>query len=301
MVKKINHQHRRGIILAGGVNSRLLPLTFAVAKSLLPVYDKPMIYYPLCSLMAAGIRDILIITAPQSRAAHRRLLGGGGQFGVRFAYATQAQPRGIADAFRIGRRFIGGAPCALALADNIFCGGDESELAGVWRRAAADDGACVFAYAVADAERFGVVEFDRSGRALSLEEKPAKPKSPYAVTGLYFYDSRVCDWAATMSPSPRGELEITDLNRLYLRQGDLKVMRLNKKTRWFDAGAPDSLARASDFVRRHQSRHGVIVAAPEEVAYRQGWITRRQLIAQTKTLGATDYAAHLTRILTTRR
>ena len=269
---------RKGIILAGGVNSRLYPVTQAIPKSLLPVYDKPLIYYSLSVLMLAGLRDMLIITTPEGEEAHRRLLGDGAQFGVCFSYLSQDKPRGIADAFIIARDFIGECPCALILADNIFYGGN---LVNQLRDAAKQKkGAVIFAYQVPDPERFGVVEFDENGRALSLEEKPQNPKSKFAVTGCYFYDENVCDFADTLKPSARGELEITDINRLYMQQGQLSTQRLGRGLAWFDTGTPDSLAQASDFVRVIQKQQGLMIACPEEIAWRQGWLDDDALAKQ---------------------
>ena len=285
---------RKGILLAGGANTRLYPATLAAAKSLLPVYDKPLVYYSLSTLMLAGISDILIITAPEHLDAHRRLLGGGEKWGARFSYLAQPRPRGIADAFIIGKNFIGGAPCALMLADNIFYGGG---LAAALKKAAArGSGASVFARRVPDPERFGVVEFDGGGRAVGLEEKPAAPKSSHAVTGCYFYDSEVCAVAAETPPSPRGELEITDVNRVYLQRGELNVQTLGSGTAWFDAGTPDSFADAAEFVRGVQNRENLIAASPEEIAWRNGWMDGGALARCGESLGGTRYGKYLQKL-----
>ena len=283
--------NRRGILLAGGANSRLYPATLAAAKSLLPIYDKPLIYYPLAALMTAGIADILVIAAPRHLESHRRLLGDGGAWGMRFSFASQDSPRGIADAFLIGADFIGGGDCALALADNIHCGGGMREM--LRRATARETGATVFVRRVSDPERFGVAEFDAEGGVLSLEEKPARPKSPFAVTGLYFYDSEVCGIAAKLPPSARGELEITDINRAYLRRGALRAEKMPEDAAWFDAGTPESMAEAADFVRRKQQREKTIVAAPEIIAMQNGWIAAADLSRLAAALGKTEYAACL--------
>jgi glucose-1-phosphate thymidylyltransferase len=260
----------KGILLAGGSGTRLHPMTMAASKQLLPVYDKPMVYYPLSVLMLAGIRDILIISTPDDLPSFRRLLGDGRQFGVRFSYAEQPRPDGIAQAFLIGRDWLEGEACALALGDNLIFGDHLSVLL----RAAScrQEGATVFAYQVRDPERYGVVSFDEDGRALDIVEKPAAPQSSWAVTGLYFYDRRVARLAAGIRPSSRGELEITDLNKLYLEEGTLHVERLGRGCAWLDAGTPDSLLQAATFVQTIQSRQGMLVGCPEEVAYRMGWI-----------------------------
>jgi len=278
----------KGIILAGGSGTRLHPATLAVSKQLLPVYDKPMVFYPLSTLMLAGIRDILVISTPGDLPQFRRLLGDGSRFGVRFAYAEQPRPEGIAQAFLIGRDWIGGEPCALALGDNLI---HADHLSSVLRNAVGrDQGATVFAYQVRDPERYGVVSFDTTGRAVEIVEKPTEPQSNWAVTGLYFYDSQVTELTASISPSARGELEITDLNRIYLELGVLHVEKLSRGCAWLDAGTPDSLLQASTFVQTIQSRTGMLVGCPEEVAFRMGFIDAATLRAQALLMGKTDLA-----------
>lgn len=282
----IETQSMKGIILAGGSGTRLYPMTLAASKQLLPVYDKPMIYYPLSTLMLAGIRDIMIITTPHDMPQFQRLLGDGSQFGVKFEYRIQPSPDGLAQAFLIAEDWIQGSPCALALGDNLIF----SEHLGVLLRAASNrpQGATVFAYQVRDPERYGVVSFDESGRALKVEEKPTHPESHWAITGLYFYDSRVVEFAKKVKPSPRGELEITDLNRMYLEEGTLQVDRLGRGCAWLDAGMPDSLMQAGTFVQTIQSRQGMLVGSPAEVAFRNKFITADQLREHAKKMGKTE-------------
>jgi glucose-1-phosphate thymidylyltransferase len=285
----------KGIILAGGSGTRLYPVTHAVAKSLLPVYDKPMIYYPLSALMLAGIREVLIISTPEDLPRFERLLGDGSRFGVRFEYVMQAKPEGIAQAFLLGREFIGGSPCALVLGDNIFYGHD---LVKELRVAAKQTkGARVFAYPVNDPERYGVVEFDAHGKALSIEEKPKAPKSRYAVTGLYFYDRQVVDIAAGLRPSKRGELEITDVNRAYLERGELDVCVMGRGMAWLDTGTHEALMEASLFISTLEKRQGLMVACPEEIAYRSGYITAGQLEELAQPMRNNSYGAYLLQLL----
>jgi glucose-1-phosphate thymidylyltransferase len=286
----------KGIILAGGSGTRLYPVTHVISKQLLPVYDKPMIYYPLSTLMLAGIRDILVISTPQDTSRFAELLGDGNRWGLQLSYAVQPSPDGLAQAFLIGRDFIGSSPSALVLGDNIFYG---QSLSQQLRRAAAKDkGATVFAYHVQDPERYGVVEFDAQDRAISLEEKPPKPKSKFAVTGLYFYDSNVAEIAASLKPSPRGELEITDLNRYYLDRGLLDVERLGRGMAWLDTGTHDSLFEAAMFIQTIERRQGVKIACPEEIAFRHGYITPGQLEALAQPVRKSGYGQYLLSLLT---
>lgn len=286
---------RKGIILAGGSGSRLHPLTQAISKQLLPVYDKPMIYYPLSTLMLAGIREILIISTPTDLPAFRRLLGDGSQFGLSLSYCEQPSPDGLAQAFLLGESFLAGHPAALVLGDNMFYG---SELTGVL--AAADawkNGATIFGYEVTNPSDYGVVEFDSDGKAISLEEKPAVPKSRCAIPGLYFYDSRVVEFAKSLNPSPRGELEITDLNRLYLVDGSLRVKRFGRGTAWLDTGTHESLLEAGDFVRAIQNRQGLRIACLEEIAYSRGWLSAEKLSEIVTNFGKSTYGVYLRSIL----
>ena len=284
-------QQRKGIILAGGSGTRLPPATLAISKQLLPVYDTPMIYYPLSTLMLAGIRAILIISTPQDTPRFEQLLGDGSQWGLNLQYAVQPSPDGLAQAFLIGEQFLNGAPSALVLGDNIFYGHDfQKLLAGA---NAQTTGATVFAYHVQDPERYGVAEFDAQGKVLSLEEKPAQPKSNYAVTGLYFYDSQVVELAKTLKPSPRGELEITDLNKLYLQQGQLNVQLMRRGYAWLDTGTHDSLLEAGQFIATLEQRQGLKVACPEEIAFRNGWIDAEQMRRLAQPLLKNGYGKYL--------
>ena len=282
---------RKGIILAGGSGTRLYPITQAVSKQLLPVYDKPMIFYPLATLMLAGIREILVINTPHEQALFQRLLGDGSQWGLDIHYAVQPSPDGLAQAFLIGRDFIGNDPSCLVLGDNIFYGVGLTER--LKRADGRQDGATVFGYFVRDPERYGVAEFDASGRVIGLEEKPAKPKSHYAVTGLYFYDARVCDYAAELKPSPRGELEITDLNRRYLEDNSLHLEQLGRGYAWLDTGTHESLMEAGNYIETIENRQGLKVCCPEEVAYNNGWIDAEQVKRLAAPLLKTGYGQYL--------
>ena len=284
----------KGIILAGGRGTRLHPLTFSVSKQLLPVYDKPMVYYPLSMLMLAGIRDILVISTPEDLPLFQHLLGDGKRWGLQFTYAEQDQPRGLADAFRVGADFVGNESACLILGDNIFFG---HSLPEILRRAAGlREGALIFAYPVRDPERYGVAEFDEDGKVLSIEEKPKQPRSPYAIPGIYFYDSQVVKMAANLQPSARGELEITDLNRQYLEKGQLRVEVLGRGYAWLDAGTHESLLQASTFIQAVEDRQGMMISCPEEIAYRMGYIDRAQLQALANELKNNSYGEYLHRL-----
>jgi len=284
----------KGIILAGGSGTRLYPLTMVTSKQLLPVYDKPMIYYPLSTLMLAGIKDILIISTPTDLPAFERLLGDGSKYGINLSYKEQPSPDGLAQAFIIGEEFIDGDSCAMVLGDNIFYGNGLKK--HLKEAASRETGATVFGYYVDDPERFGIVEFDSEGKAISIEEKPENPKSNYCVTGLYFYDNRVCELAKKVKPSKRGELEITDLNRMYLEEGTLNVVTLGRGNAWLDTGTIDALAEATEFVKVIENRQGIKVSAVEEIAYVNGWITKEQLLESAAMYGKSTYGAHLKKV-----
>ena len=287
----------KGIILSGGAGTRLHPLTAVTSKQLLPVYDKPMIYYPLSTLMRAGIREILIISTPEDTPNFARLLGDGSQFGIRLEYKVQESPDGLAQAFILGEEFIGGSPCAMILGDNVFEGeGLGTVLTKVVKTVETLGGATVFGYRVPDPNRFGVVEFDDGGKALSIEEKPRHPKSDYAVTGLYFYDGNVCEYAKSLKPSERGELEITDLNRIYMEKGQLEVITLNRAFKWLDMGTFDSLVDAALFVKGIEEREGRKMDVPEEIAYKRRWITKAQLLKYAEVYGKSPYGEYLKKI-----
>ncbi len=281
----------KGIILAGGRGTRLYPLTLATSKQMLPVYDKPMIYYPLSMLMLAGIREILIISTPEDLPVIRRLLGDGKSWGLQFSYAEQAEPRGLADAFLVGKEFIAGERVCLILGDNIFFG--QGLPAQLQSAATLEHGALIFAYPVHDPQRYGVVEFNAQGKAISLEEKPQKPRSHYAVPGLYFYDERVVKFAESLKPSARGEIEITDLNRIYLEMGELQVTPFGRGVAWLDAGTHESLLQAANFVQAVEDRQGLMISSPEEIAYRRGFISREQLHALASQMGNNGYSNYL--------
>ena len=286
----------KGIILAGGSGTRLYPLTMVTSKQLLPIYDKPMIYYPLSTLMLAGIRDILIISTPTDLPNFERLLGDGSRYGVNLSYKVQPSPDGLAQAFTLGEEFIGDEPCAMVLGDNIFYGAGLGDHLKKAVEAAKNGQATVFGYYVNDPERFGIVEFDDNWHVISVEEKPKQPKSNYAITGLYFYDKRVVELAKQVKPSARGELEITDLNRMYLEDGTLNVQLLGRGYAWLDTGTMDTLVEAAEFVQVIEQRQGIMISAPEEIAYRHGWITREELLKSADTYGKSPYAEHLHRV-----
>ncbi len=286
----------KGIILAGGSGTRLYPLTMVTSKQLLPIYDKPMIYYPLSTLMLAGIRDILIISTPTDLPNFERLLGDGSRYGVNLSYKVQPSPDGLAQAFTLGEEFIGDEPCAMVLGDNIFYGAGLGDHLKKAVEAAKNGQATVFGYYVNDPERFGIVEFDDNWHVISVEEKPKQPKSNYAITGLYFYDKRVVELAKQVKPSARGELEITDLNRMYLEDGTLNVQLLGRGYAWLDTGTMDTLVEAAEFVQVIEQRQGIMISAPEEIAYRHGWITREELLKSADTYGKSPYGEHLHRV-----
>ncbi len=286
----------KGIILAGGSGTRLYPLTKVTSKQLLPVYDKPMIFYPLSTLMQAGIREILIISTPTDLPNFERLLGDGSEFGVKLSYCVQPSPDGLAQAFLLGEKFIAGDSCAMVLGDNIFYGNNFEEYLVRAKDNAESGRATIFGYHVNDPQRFGIVEFDRSGKVLSVEEKPKKPKSNYCITGLYFYDKRVVEYAKKVKPSARGELEITDLNRMYLEAGDLDVELLGRGFAWLDTGTMESLLEASEFVQMISSRQAITISAPEEIAYNNGWINKSQLLAAADKYGKSPYGEHLRKV-----
>ena len=286
----------KGIVLAGGSGTRLYPLTMVTSKQLLPIYDKPMIYYPLSTLMLAGIRDILIISTPTDLPNFERLLGDGSRYGVNLSYKVQPSPDGLAQAFTLGEDFIGDEPCAMVLGDNIFDGAGLGDHLKKAVEAAQNGQATVFGYYVNDPERFGIVEFDNNWRVISVEEKPKQPKSNYAITGLYFYDKRVVELAKQVKPSARGELEITDLNRMYLEDGTLNVQLLGRGYAWLDTGTMDTLVEAAEFVQVIEQRQGIMISAPEEIAYRHGWITREELLKSADTYGKSPYGEHLHRV-----
>lgn len=289
----------KGIILAGGSGTRLYPLTTVTSKQLLPIYDKPMVYYPLSTLMLAGINDILIISTPNDLPNFKRLLGDGSRFGIKLSYKEQPSPDGLAQAFILGEKFIGDDCCAMVLGDNIFYGAGLGVILDTAKRNAEENHrATVFGYHVEDPERFGIVEFDKTGKVLSVEEKPEKPKSPWAITGLYFYDNRCVEYAKNQKPSARGELEITDLNRVYLENGELDVKLLGRGFAWLDTGTMDSLIDAGDFVRTIQNQQGIRISAPEEIAYRKGWIGKDKLIESAEKYGKSDYGKYLKLVAT---